>query len=38
MDGETIPTSDIDLRLQTLASDGQFWMDKGSFVLKIHEN
>jgi len=38
MDGETIPTSDVDLRLQTLASDGQFWMDKGSFILRIHEN
>ena len=38
MSGETVPTSDVEVRLQTLASDGQFWMDKGAFVLKIHEN
>lgn len=38
MEGETVPVSEIDIRLQTLAKDGQFWMDKGAFVLKIHEN
>lgn len=39
MEGNQIsPLSLVDLRMQTLASDGEFWMDKGSFVLKIQEN
>ena len=38
MEGDTVPIDDVDLRLQTLASDGNFWMDKGSFTLKIQEN
>lgn len=38
MNGDTIPSSDVELRLQTLAHDGKFWMDKGAFVLKIQEN
>lgn len=38
MEGETVNLSDIDLRLQTIASDGKFWMDKGDFTLKIQEN
>ena len=38
MDGDSIPPSEVEIRLQTLASDGQFWMDKGDFVLKIQEN
>ena len=38
MEGDTVPNSQVDLRLQTLASDGNFWMDKGAFTLKIQEN
>lgn len=38
MEGDTVPQSEVDLRLQTLASDGNFWMDKGAFTLKIQEN
>lgn len=38
MEGETISSSDVELRLQTLAQDGNFWMDKGAFTLKIQEN
>lgn len=38
MEGDTIPTSEVDLHMQTLASDGNFWMDKGAFTLKIQEN
>lgn len=38
MEGDTVPTSEVDLHLQTLASDGNFWMDKGAFTLKIQEN
>ena len=38
MNGDTIPSSDVELRLQTLAHNGKFWMDKGAFVLKIQEN
>lgn len=37
MDGETVPNSEVEVRLQTIAGDGQFWMDKGAFTLKIHE-
>lgn len=38
MEGETVPSSDVELRMQTLAKDGNFWMDKGAFTLKIQEN
>lgn len=38
MEGDSIPVSEVDLHLQTLASDGNFWMDKGAFTLKIQEN
>lgn len=38
MEGDTIPTSDVILQLQTIAMDGNFWMDKGAFTLKIQEN
>lgn len=38
MQGDSIPLSDIDLRFQTLARDGEFWMDKGAFTLKIQEH
>lgn len=38
MDGETVPNNQVELRLQTLASEEAFWMDKGAFVLKIQEN
>ena len=37
MEGDTIPVSEVDLHMQTLGSDGSFWMDKGSFTLKIQE-
>lgn len=37
MEGETISNSDVELRLQTLARDANFWMDKGAFTLKIQE-
>lgn len=38
MQGDTVPASDVDLRMQTLARDGQFWLDKGAFTLKIQEH
>ncbi len=38
MGGDTVPTSEVELRLQTLAKDGNFWMDKGAFTLKIQEH
>ena len=38
MEGDSVPMTDIDLRFQTLANDGQFWMDRGAFVLKIQEH
>lgn len=38
MEGDTVSTNDVDLHMQTLASDGNFWMDKGAFTLKIQEN
>ncbi len=38
MEGETIDPSKVRIRLQTLAKDGEFWMDKGAFILKIQEN
>lgn len=37
LEGESISISDVDLHLQTLAWDGNFWMDKGAFTLKIQE-
>lgn len=38
MEGDTVPTNEVDLRMQTLASDGNFWMDEGAFTLKIQEH
>lgn len=38
MEGETVDPAKIRIRLQTLAHDGEFWMDKGDFILKIQEN
>jgi hypothetical protein len=38
MEGDSIPSNEVDLHMQTLASDGSFWMDKGSFTLKIQEH
>lgn len=38
MDGETVPSSQVELRLQTIATEDAFWMDKGAFTLKIQEN
>ena len=38
MEGDTIPTSQVDLRFQTLASDGEHWLDKGAFKLERQEN
>lgn len=37
-EGETIPAGEVELRLQTLGNDGNFWMDKGAFTLKIQHN
>ena len=33
MEGDMV--TDVELRLQTLAEDGNFWMDKGAFTLTI---
>jgi hypothetical protein len=38
MEGNTLDVHSVDLHLQTLAHDGNFWMDKGAFILKIQEN
>lgn len=38
MEGDTVPIDEVDLHMQTLASDGNFWMDKGAFTLKIKAN
>ena len=38
MEGDSVPQNDVDLHLQTLANDGNFWMDLGAFILKIQEN
>lgn len=38
MEGESIDPKEVSLRLQTLAHDGEFWMDQGSFKLAIQEN
>lgn len=37
MEGDTIDKNKIDLRLQTIASDGNHWLDKGAFDLSIQE-
>ena len=34
--GDTVANA-VELRLQTLADDGCFWMDKGAFTLRIQE-
>ena len=36
MQGDSISNT-VGLRLQTLADDGCFWMDKGAFTLRIQE-
>lgn len=36
-EGNEVNMNTVDLRLQTIAKDGQFWMDKGAFTLKIQE-
>lgn len=36
MQGDSISNT-VELRLQTLADDGCFWMDKGAFTLRIQE-
>jgi len=38
MEGDSIDPGKVELRLQTMAHDGEFWMDKGAFTLKIQEN
>lgn len=38
MEGDSIPLNEVTLQLQTLGQDGNFWMDKGAFTLKIQEN
>ena len=37
-EGDSISTASLDLRMQSIAHDGNFWMDKGAFRLKIQEN
>lgn len=37
MQGDTVSNLDIEVRLQTLADEDCFWMDKGAFTLKIQE-
>ena len=37
MEGETVSLSQVELRMQTLANDGSYWLDKGDFTLKIQE-
>ncbi len=34
-EGEDVNPKDIELRLQTIAGDGEFWMDNGAFTLNI---
>lgn len=36
-EGNDVNINSIDLHVQTIAKDGQFWMDKGAFTLKIQE-
>lgn len=36
-EGNEVNINSVELRLQTIAKDGQFWMDKGAFTLKIQE-
>lgn len=38
MEGNDVSLGDVDLRLQTIAGDGTFWLDEGAFTLKIQEN
>lgn len=38
MEGNDVNRKKVKLQLQTLADDGNFWMDKGSFILRIQEN
>ena len=35
MDGNNVPKSEVELTLQTLTHNGNFWMDKGAFELDI---
>lgn len=37
MQGEAISLKDVEIRLQTLANEGTFWMDQGAFTLKIQQ-
>lgn len=37
MQGETVSLKDVEIRLQTLANEGIFWMDQGAFTLKIQQ-
>lgn len=36
MSGDSV-TSGVELRMQTIGKDGNFWMDKGAFKLRIQE-
>lgn len=38
MEGNDVNRKKVKLQLQTIASDGSFWMDKGGFILRIQEN
>lgn len=37
MQGEAVSLKDVEIRLQTLANEGTFWMDQGAFTLKIQQ-
>ena len=37
MQGDTVSNLDVEIRLQTLADNDCFWLDKGAFTLKIQE-
>lgn len=37
MEGESLRKDEVELRLQSIADDGNFWMDKGAFSLKIQQ-
>lgn len=35
--GNTLPADTVDFRLQTMASEGSFWMEKGAFTLTLQD-
>ncbi|MCR4919402.1 MAG: virulence factor SrfB [Prevotella sp.] len=37
MDGDNVSLKDVELRMQTIAQDGRYWLDRGDFVLTVEE-